>query len=250
MRFSLSQLHVCHSGEMYPTWKSLTKKPSNDTTRSKSNGHKYGIHGHLIEVYHEMVEKCTPTGTAKTKTLNSRAEMTVSGKYIQHYSRPSQKVIFWIYGGAYLAGDSSGNLGIAEKMGMACGSDRSVEEMRDIFIPDYRLVPEHNLDDAIHDITLAYEWLIYKRGIKAENIVLLGISSGGGLAVLLMQALALSHRATTGDFNLMPAGAVLMGPFVDYTEPKGSFSEYTKHDLIVNEVSLQYLEYSITLSLL
>lgn len=29
-----------------------------------------------------------------------------------------------------------------------------------------------------------------------------------------------------------------MGPFVDYTKPKGSFGEFVKHDLIVNEVSL------------
>jgi acetyl esterase/lipase len=225
---------------MYPTWRSLIKqsKPHTLTTK-RSNGHKYGIHGHLIDVMHEMHEKRTPTGVAQTTILDSKADMTVTGKFIQHTSRPSQKVIFWIYGGAYLAGDSDGNLGIAEKMGMMCGDANSKDnrEMRDIFIPDYRLVPENNLDDAIHDITLAYEWLIYERGIQPENIALLGISSGGGLAVLLMQSIAAYKRKVKETENLMPAGAVLMGPFVDYTKPKGSFSEYTKHDLIVNQVS-------------
>lgn len=244
MRFSLNQMHVCHSSEMHPTWKSMVKKSSNHAT-GKGNGDKFGIHGHLIDVYHEMEEKMTPTGTAQTTTLNSKKDMTVTGKYIQHASKPSQKVIFWIYGGAYLAGDSEGNIGVAEKMGMLCGKDAlSDGEMRDVFIPNYRLVPEYNLDDAVHDITLAFEWLIYERGIQPENVVLLGISSGGGLAVLLMQAIAEYHRSanktrvTPLDYNIMPAGAVLMGPFVDYTKPKGSFSEYTKHDLIVNEVSI------------
>ena len=36
--------------------------------------------------------------------------------------------------------------------------------------------------------------------------------------------------------NLLPSGAVLMCPFVDYTEPRGSTKEYVKHDLIVNQV--------------
>jgi acetyl esterase/lipase len=219
---------------MYPTWKSLVKNSSLPTSSNKSNGHKHGLRGHLIEVYHEMHKKHTPTGTAGTTLLDSKEDMTVTGKYIQHSSRPSSKVIFWIYGGAYLAGDSDGNLGIAEKMGLLCGQDDG--EVRDVFIPNYRLVPENNLDDAVHDVTLAYEWLIHDRGIPPENVVLLGISSGGGLAVLLMQAFAESQRKNDNDCNLMPAGAVLVGPFVDYTTPKGSFSEYTKHDLIVTEV--------------
>ncbi|KAL7477501.1 hypothetical protein ACHAW6_003306 [Cyclotella cf. meneghiniana] len=104
-----------------------------------------------------------------------------------------------------------------------------------------RLVPEFHLDDAIHDITLAYEWLVCERGIRPENVILLGISSGGGLAVLLMQALAESRRKSieTGGFkdecDLITAGAVLVGPFVDHTKPMGSMKEFIKHDLIVNQ---------------
>ena len=82
----------------------------------------------------------------------------------------------------------------------------------------------------------------------------MGVSSGGGLVVLLLQALAKAKRefeernAVNGhdewDHNNsscvvpMPAGGVMMGPFVDYTEPKGSMKEYIKHDLIVNQVCL------------
>mmetsp|Transcript_15116 Transcript_15116/g.25057 ORF Transcript_15116/g.25057 Transcript_15116/m.25057 type:complete len:170 (+) Transcript_15116:1188-1697(+) len=39
----------------------------------------------------------------------------------------------------------------------------------------------------------------------------------------------------------MPSGAVLLCPFVDYTEPTedGSFLQYAKHDLIVNQSVLE-----------
>ena len=209
MRYALSQMHVNHSPDMYPTWNSLMKKSPPCSCRNKSNGHKYGIHGHVYEIFHEMDTKRTQS--KQSKALDSTTDMTVTGKYIQQSSRPSEKVIFWIYGGAFLAGDVDGNLGVAEKMGMMVGQEG---QMRDLFIPDYRLVPEHNLDDAVHDIILAYEWLIYERGVKSENVVLLGISSGGGLAILLMQALAEFQRKMeekeekAESHNLMPAGGV------------------------------------------
>eukprot|EP00568_Trieres_chinensis_P008293 CAMPEP_0183313458 /NCGR_PEP_ID=MMETSP0160_2-20130417/45377_1 /TAXON_ID=2839 ORGANISM="Odontella Sinensis, Strain Grunow 1884" /NCGR_SAMPLE_ID=MMETSP0160_2 /ASSEMBLY_ACC=CAM_ASM_000250 /LENGTH=354 /DNA_ID=CAMNT_0025478549 /DNA_START=286 /DNA_END=1350 /DNA_ORIENTATION=+ len=163
----------------------------------------------------------------------------VTGYYIQHDpAHPSERVVLWLYGGAYLAGDSEGNLSLAEKVGQrCCGAD--------VFLPDYRLLPEWEFYDALHDVVLAYEYLISVRGKQPENVVLLGISSGGGLATRLMQTIAelradvASKRNNPADqvedILRNPAGGVLMCPFVDYTEPKGSFKDYVKHDLIVNQ---------------
>jgi len=226
----------------------------NVAVKKSTNGKRFGIRGHLHEIFHLMKMKRTPTGIRRDAVQDaSSEEMTVTGLFIQHSPQPSKKVIFWIYGGAFLAGDSRGNLGIAEKMGMLCatnsGNDEGDSGMRDVFIPDYRLVPEHHLDDAIHDVTLAYEYLIYERNIQPEDITLVGVSSGGGLVVLLLQALAKARqqadetkKTSTGDDNSircvpMPAGGVMIGPFVDYSEPKGTMKEFIKHDLIVNQVS-------------
>jgi len=266
MRFSLGQMHVVHPPDVYPQWNIMKNSSScdtHDTLTKPNNGERYGIRGHLYEVYHKMKQKRTPTGIRSSTTDASAVEMTVTGQFIQHESKPSQKVIFWIYGGAFLAGDSKGQLGIAEKMGMMCadeGWDNGGHNgMRDVFIPDYRLVPEYHPDDAIHDITLAFEYLIYERGIKPGDITLVGVSSGGGLIVFLLQALAKAQRKFDerkkvggGDDKArsscvpMPAGGVMMGPFVDYTEPTGSMKEYIRHDLIVNQSvydeNLPYLE--------
>jgi len=264
MRYSLGQLHVWHPPDRYPRWTPAATPSSGDASAvlaKPNNGARHGIRGHVHQVYFQMERKRTLTGFRGLAKETSAADMTVTGQYIQHASRPSKKVLFWIYGGAYLAGDSRGNLGIAEKMGMLCGEDGpDGQGVRDVFIPDYRLVPEHHLDDALHDVALAFEYLIYKRGVRPEDVTLCGISSGGGLATMLLQALARSWRerdergyadgpdATDESSGVpaMPAGAVLIGPFVDYTKPSGTMKEYVKHDLIVNQsvydVGIPYLE--------
>jgi acetyl esterase/lipase len=236
MRMSLSQLHVWHPADQYPLWPSPTTTPLSCI----SNGSKYGIRGHLTQVYHPMKQqqKHTPptAGTSRT-SISSIEDNIVTGQYIQHNpAQPSKKVLLWIYGGAFLAGDSIGNIGIAEKMGLICNE-------RDVFIPDYRLVPEYHLHDAIHDVLLGYEYLLYVRNVQPEDIILVGVSSGGGLVVLLLQALAATMKNKNANKQcIMPAGGVLMGPFVDYTEPKGSMKDYIKHDLIVNQVCCDMTE--------
>jgi len=76
--------------------------------------------------------------------------------------------------------------------------------------------------DMVLDMYRGYEWLLKK--VLAENIIMLGISSGGGTVVRALQ-LALSDDATRRDYfgekldtlppSLpAPAGAILLGPFV------------------------------------
>jgi acetyl esterase/lipase len=114
----------------------------------------------------------------------------------------------------------------------------------DVFLPTYRLLPECTFDDMLWDVALAYSWLVNVRNIDPSNIILFGISSGSGLAVRLMQHVAELTRGETLEpayvapllsLDMMPSGAVLMCPFVDYTEPKGTFKEFDQHDLIVNQ---------------
>jgi len=100
-----------------------------------------------------------------------------------------------------------------------------------VFVANYRLLPEHEFWDALDDVLNAYLYLVDERKIPPKSICLYGISSGGGLAVKMIQRLIEENKQ-----NLLPAGAVLMCPFVDYTEPRGSTKEYVKHDLIVNQV--------------
>ena len=182
----------------------------------------------------------------------SQQPHVVQGFYLHSGNKQTNKVVLWIYGGAYLSGDANGNISPAEQLGKKCGID--------VFVPQYRLLPEHKVDDMFWDVNLAYCYLVRVRKVSPGDIVLLGISSGGGLATRLLQYISEIQRNITLsppymahilDATMMPSGAVLLCPFVDYTSPKpgGSFLEYQKHDLIVNqsvlEVGLPYFEHAL-----
>lgn len=170
---------------------------------------------------------------------------TVEGWYVHRHgkSQVTEKVIFWIYGGAYLAGDARGNSAAADWMGTRCDMD--------VFIPNIRLAPEANIDDVLWDTCLAYKWLSKRVEDPSKQIFVLGISSGGALATRLMQLIGQHSRGESigvpAYFSkllermVMPSGGILFGPYVDYDETKkGSFLHYPRHDLVVTESVQQY----------
>jgi acetyl esterase/lipase len=77
---------------------------------------------------------------------------------------------------------------------------------------DYRLAPEHRYPAAPDDCHAVYRWLL-AQGFDACNIVIAGDSAGGNLA------LASLHRIKAAGEPL-PACAVLLSPFVDFSDPE------------------------------
>eukprot|EP00928_Gymnodinium_smaydae_P047744 TRINITY_DN31889_c0_g1_i1.p1 TRINITY_DN31889_c0_g1~~TRINITY_DN31889_c0_g1_i1.p1 ORF type:complete len:441 (+),score=56.63 TRINITY_DN31889_c0_g1_i1:80-1402(+) len=159
----------------------------------------------------------------------------VKSLYI-HTAPPTLKkprVLFLIFGGAYLGGSVEGYTGLAEHYGklMSC----------DVFIAGMRICPEFTMQDAILDAYRGYEWLLQK--VPAENIVCLGVSSGGGICVRMLQLAKSDAEARQSFFGnrcsvpLMPlpqpAGAVLMGAFVEYTKVTKSMQQNTALDWVV-----------------
>lgn len=260
MRFSLSQLASCHAAESYPVTKeniscfgygAASSSSRDDSTSSNStNGtaqqqkqicglkaiHVHTVNYNMVSNHKDKCQYlCKPfmrknAPFATNAVINDIKEdpTNVTGYFIQHNSKPSSKVILWLYGGAYLSGDSKGNLNFAEKTGQQ-------SNFLDVFLPDYRLLPEYTFFDALYDTCLAYEYLVCVQGYHPKDIVLYGISSGGGLLVRLMQRIvefqkeqqqhALKVESDNIEDNdemkkwkaklqIVPRGAVLMGPFV------------------------------------
>ena len=75
----------------------------------------------------------------------------------------------------------------------------------------YRLAPEHPFPAGHADAVGAYEQLL-SLGVAPSRIVLSGISAGGGLALAVL--LAIRDRGLAA-----PAGALLMSPLTDLTDP-------------------------------
>ena len=75
---------------------------------------------------------------------------------------------------------------------------------------DYRLAPENTFPAAINDTYTSYKWLL-DQGVTPADIVVGGISAGGGLTLALLLKLK-----ETGESQ--PAGAVPMSAWTDLTQ--------------------------------
>jgi epsilon-lactone hydrolase len=78
-----------------------------------------------------------------------------------------------------------------------------------VLVPTYRLAPEHPFPAAVEDAVQAYRWLL-EQGVAPSQLVVAGDSAGGGLALATL-------LAARDRWLPLPAGAVLLSPWVDLT---------------------------------
>lgn len=121
----------------------------------------------------------------------------------------SDKVIYHIHGGGFTFGSPWSHKALASRMASETGVP--------VFLPDYRLAPEHPHPAATEDTLAGWEWLL-SMGFRAEDIVVAGDSAGGNLALQLVAQLEKGQAA-------MPAGVVLLSPWVDL-----DFTDMTARD--------------------
>ncbi|KAL3928316.1 MAG: hypothetical protein SGBAC_012701 [Bacillariaceae sp.] len=229
MRFALSQLYVCT-----PNVVEAYKVETIEQEMPMANVEKKGN---------------SPTDGNRDDDFSipscQESHNTVRGMFLHHGNEPTEHLIFWLYGGAYLSGDVLGNSSAADWV--------AKQTKMDVFVPDFRLAPEGDLNDVLWDVALAYKWLLGKTGKDPSQIYFLGVSSGAAICIRLMQLMVVQQNGekTLPEYipkmGATPKGAVLFGPYVDYTkEKKGSFLHYPRLDLVVNESvqrdGLPYLE--------
>jgi acetyl esterase/lipase len=109
--------------------------------------------------------------------------------------------MLYLHGGAFCLGGPDTHRSITTRL--------AIESGMSVWVPDYRLAPEHPYPAALQDALASYAAL-RGQGYAADRIVVAGDSAGGALAL----ALALTLR-DQGD--PVPAGLLLISPVTDAT---------------------------------
>jgi len=149
-----------------------------------------------------------PSGTVlRPVELGGRPALRVS---VGATERPH--AVLHLHGGAYTVGSPRSHRGLAALLAQAAGSP--------VYLPDYRLAPEHPYPAALDDAVRAAEELAE----QYPRFALSGDSAGGGLEVATARRLA---DAGSGR----PAALALISPWVDpAAEPVNR-----RRDLVVRE---------------
>jgi epsilon-lactone hydrolase len=110
------------------------------------------------------------------------------------------RVILYLHGGAFFMGSPASYRNRAMRLSYRCQAE--------VFVPAYRLAPEHVFPAALDDALAA--WQLVKSLRPHAPMFVAGDSAGGGLALSLL--LRLRDRGPS-----MPRGGVLLSPWTDLT---------------------------------
>jgi len=134
-------------------------------------------------------------------------------------------VVVYIHGGAYIVGEPNGYHGIGGNLAQMLGAK--------VFLPDYRLAPEHPFPAPIDDTLRFYKGLL-DDGYPAKKIVFAGESAGGAMTVTVMVAARNSGLA-------LPAGGVAISPWANLEHTGISMTNRETVDLLNTKAGLVFL---------
>ena len=114
----------------------------------------------------------------------------------------SHRAVLFLHGGAFIIGSPRSHRCITARMAKLMGAT--------VFVPNYRLAPEHPFPAALNDALACYRGIL-QQGYSPHEIALAGDSAGGGLVLSLCLRL---RRVGLSQ----PACLALISPWVDLTQ--------------------------------
>ena len=140
----------------------------------------------------------------------------------------AERKVLYFHGGGYVSGSADTHRGFASQI--------AAELRAELTSVNYRLAPESPFPAAVLDGVSAYRTML-ERGIDPKEIVIAGDSAGGGLTL----ATILKAR----DIGLpLPAGLVVMSPWVDLTSSGESYVALDGVDGMVSHASIEFSKHA------
>lgn len=136
---------------------------------------------------------------------------------VNYLDQPQAKLLY-IHGGGYFMGSPATFRRFTGRLAKDLGCQ--------VFVPDYRLAPEHAFPAALEDCQKAFEFSL--RQNPELPIILGGDSAGGGLSLSLL----LQRR----DLKMeLPSSAFLISAWTDQTGSGASWKENERYDFWLSD---------------
>ncbi len=163
----------------------------------------------------------------------------VKSEWIIPEGAMKNKLIFYVHGGGYVSGSCDDHRSVVAKIAQRTGVTNLLYE--------YGVAPEDPFPTALNDSVRVYETVLEK-GYHPEDIMVMGESAGGGLALALLLYLR--------DHDIpLPAAAVAITPWTDLScsgesyhtknnvslAPANSWTVFSKYYVCNHDVKNPYI---------
>ena len=148
----------------------------------------------------------------------------ISGIWCRPAKSRDDAAILYVHGGAYIAGSAHAFRHQAGHIAARTSTP--------VFVPEYRLAPEHVFPAAIDDVKTVYRAMSRQR----KNIVIAGDSAGGGLALIIF---AFFGTQTESAADVAPKACSVMSPWTDLDLQSSSMQSRADADPLLTEAALR-----------
>ena len=164
----------------------------------------------------QTIEECE----VHTYTYMGRNVFTVTQKNVEESD--NQKYIIYFHGGSYVAEATQNHWDFLENIVKDTGYT--------VIMPDYPLTPKYHYQDVYDMVEPLYKEIV--ESVGNENVILMGDSAGGGLALGLYEKMEEETVA-------LPVKTILISPWLDVRLENENIQEFEKRDTILNKEALR-----------
>ena len=164
----------------------------------------------------QTIEECE----IHTYTYLERNVFTVTQKNVEESD--NQKYVIYFHGGSYVAEATQNHWYFLENIVKDTGYT--------VIMPDYPLTPKYHYQDVYNMVEPLYKEIVETVG--SENVILMGDSAGGGLALGLYEKMA-------EEAEELPVKTILISPWLDVRLENKNIQEIEKRDTILNKEALR-----------
>ncbi|CAF2752052.1 unnamed protein product [Rotaria sp. Silwood2] len=170
-----------------------------------------------------------PTHCQVTRQVFEHDTHTVDAFWVNHHQKKlqkeSNKIVLYFHGGGYISGD------IHSYSGFECHLSQLFNVT--ILHVEYRLIPEHPFPAALDDATAIYRALLL-HNISPSQMVIMGDSAGGGLALLTVQAIIARQLS-------VPRGVIVLSPQTDLSLSGESYTRNRLTDVMLSTNTTKWM---------